>query len=99
MQNCPKIFKHQDFSSSQLFYHKGKFFNLCSLPETIRQHKNSQTAENISNIQEKIYQEFSKVVKFFGQHGKTNPKLPQAAQTFCTVWKTPQCEWFNIGLN
>jgi hypothetical protein len=27
-------------------------------------------------------------------------KFPQAAQIFCIVWRTPQCEqYFNVGLN
>ncbi len=84
--NCPNFFSPH-FLKQKWFF----LFNLCNLPEMIKHQNNSQTAKLFQASCENI----SRVPKLWAAW----KKIPQVAQTFCIVWRTPQSEQFNIRLN
>jgi hypothetical protein len=64
------------------FEQKSQDFNLYNLPKIIGQKKNSQTTKNFFKHPGKHFARILQSAQFFGQHGKRNPKFPQATQTF-----------------
>jgi len=81
------FFQYRNFSRVQNFGKKKS--KLYSLPKTLRHHK------YFKHPGETFPKEITQSDQCFRQHEK-NPMFPQAAQTFCMIWKARQCQWFNI---